>query len=320
MARTLGSVSLSRPSVAKVMCIVYVLLVLGWVVFIVVAMATSRRGWGNAQENFSQPQLLVWGWAINKDRAKMEQVSKHFLESAKHWGFDAQLVGIGWDYAKWDDPVVDGDGSKAGHGLQRFYVLREALRSSRIDPKTVIVVMDTADTLLSGPPNEVLGNFRKLKTRILISAESGFTYQYPRYREKYDNNNRKNMYKYIAAGTFMGYADALGKMVDECIEMCCTDEKSDVWNTVEMTVLSKWVHKYLIPTEPPGGIANVRLDTNCDIFWVTTGDDDSFDRVSMEKGRYRNPKTQTKPQILHIVGSHQKRQPRLERGLAKILE
>jgi len=261
-------------------------------------------------------ELLVWGWAINKDRKKMEEMSSRFLESGKLWGYTTELIGIGWDYAKWDAPVVNGDGSKAGHGLQRFYVLREALEKIK-DPNQIIVVMDTADTLFSGPPEEVLQHFKELKTRLLISAEQGFTYQYTTYKPNYDHNNKYNIYKYIAAGTYMGYANTLKKMVDECITMCCeSKEDGHSYDRVEMTVLANWTYRYLIPTEPPGGLANVRLDTMCKIFWVTTGDHENFDKELEKPGRFFNPRTKTTPQILHILPPE--RQRKLDSGLEKI--
>ena len=130
------------------------------------------------EDNPIDDKLLVWGWGINRDRKQMEQMSKPFLESAKAWNLDASLIGIGVDYAKWETHVTkDGDGSKAGHGLQRFYVLRDALRG--IDKDQIIVVMDTADTLLMGTSQEIIKRFKQLNTKLLISAEEGFTFQYP---------------------------------------------------------------------------------------------------------------------------------------------
>jgi hypothetical protein len=272
---------------------------------------------GSAGTERSSDNLLVWGWAINKDRKKMEEMSSRFLESGKLWGYKTELIGIGWDYAKWDAPVVNGDGSNAGHGLQRFYVLREALEKIK-DPNQIIVVMDTADTLFSGPPEEVLKNFKDLNTRLLISAEEAFTYQYPTYRPNYDHNNKYNIYKYINAGTYMGYAYMLKKMVDECIVMCCeSDKDGHSYDKVEMTVLANWTYRYLIPTEPPGGLANVRLDTMCKIFWVTTGDrDKNFEKELDKPGRFFNPITKTNPQILHIMPPDRKM--KFEKGLEKI--
>lgn len=248
----------------------------------------------------SPPKLLVWGWAINKDRQKMEAVSKTFLESGKHYSLHTKLIGIGVDYAKWDAPVVNGDGSKAGHGLQRFYVLRDELKN--VSPDQIVVVMDTADTLLAGNQDDIIQRFKKLNTRILISAEQKYTYQLMQYKQKYINNNQKTPYKYIAAGTFMGYARDLKKMVDDCIVLCCTDKNSDLWNRVEMAVLSAWVHKHLVVDQPKHTKALIRLDTNCDVFWVTTKDHSNFlKNLESPNPTFYNEITKTHPLILHLT-------------------
>jgi hypothetical protein len=84
-----------------------------------------------------------------------------------------------------------------------------------------------------------------------------------------------------------------------------------------MTVLANWTYRYMIPTEPPSGLANVRLDTMCKIFWVTTGDrDKNFEKELDKPGRFFNPITKTNPQILHIMPPDRKM--KFEKGLEKI--
>ena len=303
----------------------YLILIISILVIITLVLIIPIGMDFDTEENFSNDDLLVWGWAINKDRKKMEHVSRFFTKSAKHFGIEPKLIGIGVDYAPWDAPVVDGDGSKAGHGLQRFYVLRDELKN--VPDEQIILVMDTADTVIAGSAEEILRRFKKLNTRFLISAEAGFTYQYPRYKKKYDENNPHNKYKYIAAGTFIGYAKELKKMVEECIVLCCVDKDSGAWNTVEMNVLSHWVHKYLIPKESKDKQSFVRLDTDCELFWVTTSDDrenDSFSRnldlvtsspnftdksgSQVPEDKFYNPLTDTYPIVLHLVGRVKKKQ------------
>ena len=109
----------------------------------------------------------------------------------------------------------------------------------------------------------------------------------------------------------MGYAGSLQKMVDECIEMCCTDLESSVWDTVEMTVLSAWVHKYLEDS------SFVKLDTGCEIFWVTTGDDENYFKALESKGKFYNSITKTYPLIFHLVGPPRKR---IDEGLERAIE
>lgn len=255
-------------------------------------------------------KLLVWGWAINKDRKKMEKMARYFLSTARKHKISPELIGIGWEYADWDDPVVDGDGSKAGHGLQRFYVLREKLRG--LDDDIPILVMDAGDTLINGTGEEILKRFKKFNTQILFSAEAMYTYQYMENKEKYDKMNPRTKYKYIAAGTFIGYAGSLREMVEDCIVKCCTDQESKLYNAIEMNILGIWVHERLEKKK------KVQLDIFSKLFWVTSNDADNYLNTLYSKGKqFYNSHTGTYPIIYHLVGGPTRK--KIEEGANKIL-
>lgn len=250
----------------------------------------------------SNENLKVWGWGINERRKDMEEMSGPLLKTCKHFGINPDLIGIGVKYTKdWDRPVQNGDGRYAGHGIQRFYVLRDALEG--VGDDQIILVTDASDVLIAGDSDEIVKRFKKMNTRILFSAEKGFMFQYGTYKPAYLENNKKNDYKFIAAGTYIGYAKDLKKMIDECIEIGCVNSKHSAYNIVEMGVMGSWVHHYLVPGESMNKTAFVRLDTGCELFWVTTGDKEDFLKNLDRKGNdFYNPTTDTYPIILHIVG------------------
>lgn len=253
------------------------------------------------------PSLRVWGWAINKNKSKMEKMAELFLGSARHYGVHPKLIGIGWKYAKWEDPIVNKDGSKAGKGLQRFYVLREALKDSSLIPdNSILLIMDAGDTVICGNEQQILKKFQKSGTDLLFSAEKNFTYQRMEYKDKYDTYNTKSPYKYMAAGTFIGYAGVIREMVNYCISKCCEEPNNKMtYFTVEMNVMSDWVWNNL---NKKGKFTKTKtkkvdLDSNCNLFWVTSSDAPNFiHSLDSKSNKMYNSQTKTYPLILHMVG------------------
>ena len=234
------------------------------------------------EEYYKKSDLLVWGWAINPDRKKMEKGAEKFLNTAKKFNLNTELIGIGYTY-------------KRHLAQDRFYVLRDFLK--KVSPDQIIVVMDSFDTLINGASKEILRKFKKFKTRILFSAETGWTWQYE--HEKHNFENEKSPYKYIAAGTYMGYAKDLQQMNNDCIELLENPKaytKADLKTAAEMGIMGIWVGKYIKDK------SKVRLDTNCEIFWVTTHDNDLFEK-QLKNVKITNPNTKTNPLMYHIVGA-----------------
>ena len=231
-------------------------------------------------ENFNNSNLKIWAWAINPDRKKMEDGSKRFLDTCKKFNIDAELIGIGYEY-------------KRHQNQDRFYVLRDKLNS--VKDNQIVVVMDAFDTLMNGTEQEIVNKFLEKNTNILFSAEKAYNYQYMEYKNKFLND--KSPYKYINAGTFMGYAKDLKKMNDDCIYMLENNEKYK--NAAEMGLMGIWV------SERINNKNLIKLDTNCDIFWVTTDDYEILRNESKLKNKMiKNKNTNTKPCILHVIGGN----------------
>lgn len=257
--------------------------------------------WQNTKskiDNFQEQHLIVLGWAINKDHKKMKKMSKMFLDTAKKHNVDARLLGLGYDYAKWETPVSTPDCKGAGKGLQRFHVLLDYLEKENLPNDQVIVVMDAADTLVTGTGKEILQEYRKSGADILISAEKFYTYQYPKYRNSYENIT-PNDYKYINAGTFIGTVKAVREMIEATTKLGCQDKNSGLYGAVEMGVMGAWIADNINETN------KIKLDYNNDIFWVTTDDKQVFyDAIDSNDSLIKNSNTDTYPKILHIMGAY----------------
>ena len=222
--------------------------------------------------------LLVWGWAINPDRKKMEEGSKRFLDTSNKYKFNSELIGIGYTIER-------------PQGQDRFYVLRDRLNNVKDDQ--IVLVMDTFDTLMCGTPNEVLKRFKKENTQILFSAEKAYTFQYMENKHYFENENSD--YKYLAAGTYIGYAGAIRKMNDECIYML--ENQNNLKKAAEMGIMGLWLGEKIKNTQL------CKLDTKCNIFWVTSDDKDHFHSNIDSNEKINNKVTKTEPIVLHVVGA-----------------
>ena len=214
-------------------------------------------------------RILVWG--IEQDLKVAVDKASYLLDTANHFNIDVELVGIGHTFTTFKD---------------RLYLLQDYLTD--IDPNEVILVMDGYDTLFNSDIESALNAFLSKNTRILISAERMFTYQYPMYLDKY--NEIESDYRYINAGTFIGYASDINQMLTELFELPLISQ-------IDQGLMGAWLYNILDqPTK-------AQLDINCDIFWVTSGDWDKLKEIAEGKNPIKNPFTNTRPFVIHNTGN-----------------
>lgn len=209
----------------------------------------------------------------------MEETCAKLLKSAEFHGVQVELLGIGHEFVS--------------HS-QRMEILRDALADmGELErSNTVVVVMDGADTLFNGPGDVILQRFKQMNTRIVISAEKAYTYQYSTFKEKFDRIKTPYPYRYVNAGTFMGYGSSLLHLMNDLLSM-----KSSRWPRAnDQNLLGIWAHQHI-----DSGIL-MKLDLNCDIFWVTCQDWDHLKKASLRAEKYiPNLITHTVPPIIHLT-------------------
>lgn len=217
-------------------------------------------------------QLKILVWAINKSKVLMEELCDPLLQTAQIHHIQTELFGIGHQFV--------------AH-KQRIWILRDYLKT--IPQNTLVVCMDGSDTLFNDTLSSLFKKFKNKNTRILISAEKSYTHQYPQFKDKF--NNILSEYRYINAGTFMGYAGDLLQMLEDIIGI-----NQQFPNANDQGLLGIWVSERL--NQP----TLVKLDSNCDIFWVTTGDWFRLKEIAQTRKIISNPFTNTIPIIIHCVG------------------
>lgn len=215
-------------------------------------------------------KILLWG--VNENKEFVENMCYNSVNSAKTYNITIEYLGLGIKFKE---------------HKQRLNILKNYLPS--LDPDTIVVCMDGSDTLFNSDSELLLSKFMEKKTKIVISSEKNFTYQYSYYKDRFDSI--LSPYKYVNAGTFMGYAKNILEMIHDMIEI---DKKQ---SANDQGLLGIWVYKNL------DNRSLVKLDSNCDIFWVTTSDWEQIIDNNFPKNRVIvNPNTKTRPCIIHYTG------------------
>ena len=88
----------------------------------------------------------------------------------------------------------------------------------------------------------------------------------------------------------MGYAGDVLKMVNELFEVPFDSQ-------IDQGLMGVWLYDNFENTE------KVQLDTNCDVFWITSGDYFELKDIAETGNELINPYTNTKPSIIHNTGN-----------------
>lgn len=236
-------------------------------------------------KNGIRERLRIFIWAINKSRALMEHQCEKILKTAEVHGVDVELLGIGHEFVSHD---------------QRMEILRDALKEMGEPERknTIVVAMDGSDTLINGSSEVIIKKFKRMNTEVLISAEKAYTWQYVGYQQKFDQILTSYPYRYVNAGTFMGYGSSLLNLMNELLHM-----KAGEWRSVnDQGLLGAWAYHNMDNEHL------MKMDLNCDVFWVTCNDWDNLEKASMQADKFiQNNMTGTRPPIIHLtcIGSPQ---------------
>lgn len=215
-------------------------------------------------------KILVWG--IEPDLQIVESKAKYLLDTANKFNVSIEFLGIGHTYSGFRN---------------RLYILIDYLKT--IDSETIILMMDGYDTLFNTPVDNILNIFKSKNTRILFSTEKLYTYQYNQFQHKYDQIESK--YRYLNAGTYIGYAGDILQMLIELFD------PSMIPADIDQGLMGIWMYNNW---EKP---SKAQLDINCEIFWVTSGDWFELKDIAVEGKEIINPYTNTKPFIIHNTGN-----------------
>jgi hypothetical protein len=215
--------------------------------------------------------IKVIAWAIDPSEENANLLSKHMLDTARKHNINIELIGVGQEYQNLK---------------HKLYVLQDYLKTQ--NSKTLIICLDAYDTLINSSLTEAIDKFKEKNTKIIISSEKIFTYQWDRFKNKFDDID--SPYRYVNSGTYIGCVEDLELMLDEILELDITYETD-----VDQGLVGIWVYNNLDKPE------KIQLDINCDLIWVTSGDIENLN-CNQTNNNLINPITNTIPFIIHSPG------------------
>jgi len=212
---------------------------------------------------------------------------KYLLESAQHGGFNIDIVGIGKKFS-W---------------LSRLQWYREYLEGLPTDKNQIVCFTDAYDVFYTSDLATVEQKFLEFNADIVWSAEKWYSCQLSSDRDFYNTLCKENTsYKYLNAGTFMGYKSALMELFTDLIDGSLKDPlfikdfaqetpSSDGIGGADQMWISHHICKHFDRYK-------IRFDYHCKIFYIPCSDWDAIDSFVSDTMIVKS--TGNRPCIIHV--------------------
>ena len=206
---------------------------------------------------------------------------KYLLESSQRLGFTVDVIGIGKRFS-W---------------LDRMEWFKEYL--SGIQDNPIVCFTDAYDVFYVDSLEVIRQKFLELDTEILWSTEKWCSHHILYDNEFYEARAKTN-YRYINAGTFMGYKTALLQLFTDILDALkdpgfINELVIGFYNNDIRGSDQTWISHYLVKNFDK---YNIKLDYYCTVFYLPCGDwsniDECIDSNLMVK------ETGMKPSIIHV--------------------
>ena len=237
--------------------------------------------------NINDNKLNIFLWAItdqtdtNADATDIEidirkKLSK-CLNTADKYKLNIQLLGLKYDISfllglNWHNT------------LAKFYLLKDITEN---DDNNIIMILDGNSILFNSDEKQITDKFKNIGAKILFGADKEFTYQWGEYRDNFDKE--KSAYRYVCSNNMIGYSKDINIMAKDCIKFLENAAGNDRGN--DCGIIGRYVHENM-----EKGIG-LKIDTKCEIFWMTT-----CDKIIFENNYDFNIITKTCPLILNVFG------------------
>ena len=110
-----------------------------------------------------------------------------------------------------------------GDGLKRFSTTIKIdlllLQISHLDDDAIVCMIDGFDIFFCGGGEELKRRFLAEDCDCIISAERTYSHQYEKFKHYYEDQTTKTPYRYLNAGSIIGYVSALKKMCKTTLSM-----------------------------------------------------------------------------------------------------
>lgn len=236
------------------------------------------------------------------------------LDSARANGIDAQPIGVGRMVRDFH------------HSLFKQQALFDAVNC--LDRDDVVCATDGYDAFYQQNAAYVLNTFTSFGCDVVFSAERGYSHQYARYRRFFDAAATSSPYRYLNAGSVIGFAGALANLYRPSIFLranVALTRIRGVWRSLDQ--VKRLAQKLGI--SPPGNDLNwlgytdqavmakemalgrkaisIDLDRECRLFWCTAFEWDDIEcHHTKAGGQLQNRHTGHTPAIVHVPWPQQR--------------
>ena len=217
-----------------------------------------------------------------------------------------------------------------GNGLKKFSttIKLDLLYKElcKLGDREIVCALDGFDVFFSGSGEEIKRRFQNSKCDILISAERAYSHQFPKYRQFYDQLKIDSPYRYINAGSIIGYAGALRKMYKSSLSLKLQQRMYTAPNINRIKRSSEklakamgyekfdkgfiYSHIYYTDQQHIGKYIaknpdrlKIKIDHDTLLFWCTAFEwKDIKKHYKIENSRIINVNTNNDPLLIHVPG------------------
>jgi len=226
--------------------------------------------------------------AVTPSNVMDTEKMKYILESSKSNGFELTIIGIGKEFS-WQE---------------RMKWFQEYLKTTTAE---IVCFTDAYDVFYLDNLNTIKEKFLTFQCDIVFAAEKWYSHQLPSDKVFYDEMCHTEFgYKYLNAGTFIGYSKTLLKLFDDILEKSLNDpifieELSSADNYPLEKIKGSdqtWISHH-ISRHNNWNIYNIKLDYYCKIFYLPVEDWDDIHSFIEPNMKIRS--TGQIPSIIHVT-------------------
>ena len=144
---------------------------------------------------------------------------QRFRNSCTRYNIPYLVLGLGDDWKS--GRAVNGVLLERG-GAQKIIYLRDEIKKWKNLRDTIILFTDSYDVMFNGGPEEIIAQFRNMKSPVVFSTEKTC---WPDESISEDYPDTESSYKYLNSGGFIGYGDHIIKMVNTDIKIDDDDQR-----------------------------------------------------------------------------------------------
>lgn len=251
--------------------------------------------------------MKFYTWANNLEDERLYEIKK----SAERYNIPLEFLGVGIN------PF---------NNFQKSKLLYNALKE--LDDNEIVCAVDAFDVFFQNDAESIEKKFITNDCHILYAVERGYSQQYEKYKGYYDKLNFSSPYRYVNAGTIIGYAYALKIVYSTPLHLKLIEiinhspglvkkfrkptnsfRKRVLKQTLTQPALGQYAPWYFISDQTVLGRnlalnpkhLDIKADYQTDLYWCAAFEWDNIgDHFYLHNGKIFNSHTRRDPPIIHV--------------------